>query len=181
MAKSNSEIALPTDKGEAARWVYSRVKKLSGEKKWISDAIREKMLEAKDEGDSPAALREAVRLERMTPEKRVEWENKINAAAKLFGYSPLELADMPNKDSPLGAKVRQVAHLEDERKEVSTAIAETFAVAKAAEIDVKSIRLFLRMSTLAHEEVQEWFDSVDTMGKTLGRWGANFDDLHETA
>lgn len=177
--KSNSAINLPGDKDEAARWIYSRVKKLSGEKRWLSDAIREKTKEAKEGGDSPAALREAVRLERMTPEKRQEWEQKINTTARLFGYSPLELVDMPNKDLPLGAKVRAVAHLEDERKQITTAINETFAAGKEAGVDVKTLRLFLRMANMAHEEVAEWFDSVDMMGKTLGRWGANFDDLHE--
>lgn len=182
MAKSNSgpvTIDLPEDSGEAARWIYARVKKLTGEKKWLSDAIREKMREAKDEGESPAALREAVRLERMTPEKREEWESKINTAAKLFGYAPLELVDMPNKDSNLGAKVRAVAHLEDERKQITALISETFAAGKDAGVDVKTLRLFLRMAHMAHEECGEWFDGVDKMGKTLGRWGANFDDLHE--
>lgn len=179
MAKSNSEITLPTEPEAAARWVYARAKKLTGEKKWISDAIREKMRDAKEAGDSPATVREAVKLERMSPEKRAEWEQRINAAARLYGYSPLELVDMPATGSPLGATVRAIAHLEAERKQVAEAITETFAAAKEAGLDVKSIRLFLRMAGLAHEEVQEWFDSVDIMGKTLGRWGANFDDLHE--
>lgn len=178
MAKSNSEIVLPDDRAEAARWLYARVKKLSGERKWLAEAIRDKMQEAKDAGESVMALREAVRLERMTPEKRHEWEQKINAAAKLFGYTPLELVGMPETNSELGAKVRAVAHLEEERRAISSLISETFAAGKAAGVDIKSIRLFLRMASLAHEEVQEWFDSVDTMGKTLGRWGANFDDLH---
>lgn len=177
--KSNSAINIPEGRDEATRWIYARVKKLSGEKKWISESIREKIKEAKEAGESAAALREAVQLERMTPEKRAEWEQKINAAVKLFGYSPLELVDMPNKDSTLGAKVRAVAHLEDERKQVSIAIAETFAAGKDAGVDVKTLRLFLRMSGMAHEEIGEWFDHVDKMGMTLGRWGANFDDLHE--
>jgi uncharacterized protein (UPF0335 family) len=180
MAKSNSAIELPADHGDATRWIYARVKKLTGEKKWIADAIREKMQDAKKAGDSPAAVREAVRLERMTPEKRAEWEAKINVAAKLFGYSPLELVEMPDRDMPIGGTVRAVAHLEDERRQIGEAITETFAAGKEAGIDVKTLRLFLRMSGMAHEEVGEWFDAVDTMGKALGRWGANFDDLHET-
>lgn len=179
MAKSNSEIALPDDRDEAARWIYKRVKKLAGERKWLADAIREKMQEAKAEGDSIMALREAVRLERMTPEKRADWEKRINAAAKLFGYSPLELVDMPETDSPLGSKVRAVAHLEEEKKQISVAIAETYAAGKDAGVDVKSLRRFVAMAALDHEDVQKWFDDIDAMGKVLGRWGANFDDLHE--
>jgi uncharacterized protein (UPF0335 family) len=178
-ARDNSAIELPEDRAEAMRWIYERVLRLSNEKRAVGERVRDELKDAKASKHEVAAVRMAARLRRMTPEKRDKWERTINAAAAFLGYSPLSLDDMPKlEEMPGGEHVARVESLERERAETSGEIGELYAAAKAAGLDVVSLRLFVRMAGMDAIEKSEWFDAVDMAGKALGIWGENFDDLN---
>lgn len=182
-ARPNSVMGLPEDRDEAMRWVYSRVLRLTNEKRAVGDRVKDELKDAKAASLEVAAVRLAARLRRMTPEKREKWEKTINDAAAFLGYSPLSLDDMSNLEKMPrgGGHVARVASLERERAEHSTEIAELYAVAKDAGLDVASLRLFVRMAGMDATEKADWFDAVDMAGKSLGIWGDNFADLQADA
>jgi uncharacterized protein (UPF0335 family) len=182
-------IELPDEREEAIRWLYAQALRIMRDRKWMVESIREAVADAKEKGVDPKHVRLASRLERMTPEKRVEWETQINGAAKLLGYAPLSLEDNPISDGPAREALNALSHLETERKAAAERLAELFAAAAdfgdpekpETQIDVKVLRNFLRMAMAGkdREEIGDWFDATDRMGKALGVWGANFDHFDD--
>lgn len=181
MPRSNSEIRLPEDKTAATRWVYQTVHKHSREMAWCAEQIREKLKDAKFEGAKPAALRLGSRLQRMTPEKRADYEKQLTDAMALLGVK-VAYDDTDDDDGlprPGRKQLDEIVRLEADRKDCREMITGIFKAASAAGLDVVSIKTFLRMSAQDQTEICDWFDGLDKTGKDLGIWEGNFDDLRD--
>lgn len=175
---ADDAVTLPANREEAIRWVYAQAIRIGKDRAWQAEKIKEAVTDAKAHGAEPRELRLAARLERMTPEMLKRWEDQINGAAKYLGYSPLELTDMPEMTGPKREALNVVVHLEAEKAKNSEKLADIFAAAAAVgdpekpgtQISVRAIRQFLKMSGMDEIEVSDWFDEIDMIGKTLGRW-----------
>jgi uncharacterized protein (UPF0335 family) len=179
----NFHIDIPDDKTAAARYVYQRVLKLQHERQRDGEHIRDALKAAKEKGANVAALRTAARLKKMSPEKRVKWEQTITDAASFFGYLPLTVADeMPReKDIPHADALAGVVALQQEQKRAGEKIREIFKAAKEAGVDIDSVRVFLRMAKRDQTEIQDWFDGLDMTGSALGIWSGDTEYLQADA
>ena len=131
---------------------------------------------------APASIREAARINRMAPERRIKWEAKLNGALGLLGYSQIVLTDNPvSARSNSAAAARQtIERLEAERREIGDEIAGYYRAAAEKELDVSELRLFVRMGRHSDAiEMGEWFDRVDNVGKTLGVWDGSASEWSE--
>ncbi|MGI9159826.1 MAG: GapR family DNA-binding domain-containing protein [Saprospiraceae bacterium] len=159
--------------------VYRHVQRLEGLRKQRATAVRDELRQAKETTEVlPASIREAARLGRMKPERREKWEQRLNGALRLMGYTEFTLDDNP--PSPQGNAAathkRRVEELEAERKKYGDEIAGWYKAAKERGLDVAALRLFVRMGRAAEAidirdaavEIGEWFEGVETTGKQLG-------------
>lgn len=171
MAKAKeTEIEIPAEQ-DPTRWTFARARKLRNEAAQISADIRDVLKEAKGRGANVAALRLASRLARMTPEKRKSWEDTINAAAAHFGYSKLEVVDMPAGKNyrPHAEFLERIVDLEHDKKKKSDAARETYSAAKDAGVDVDAVRLFVRMAASKDAtEITDWYDGIGIAGEAIG-------------
>ena len=111
---------LAEERTAAMRQVYAQVRKREAQRRALSDAIRAELRAVKELSPvAPASIREAARINRMAPERRIKWEAKLNGALGLLGYSQIVLTDNPvSARSNSAAAARQtIERLEAERRE----------------------------------------------------------------
>ena len=177
---SNSNIVLPEKKVEALRWVYSKLRRLTLDKKWLSEQIKEKIADAKKMGGAPSVMRMAVKLTRMTPEQQETWRKVTGGAAEMVGYRLAYSGDPPQ--TPLHGTISSISFLEDQRREVSELYKQVIDAAKEAQINTVALREFLKRSQRDFSDVAEWFDAVDKTGQELCVWNKEtWDTLNDVA
>ena len=64
--------------------------------------------------------------------------------------------------------VERIEKLEDEKKQISSAIRDVYAEAKAAGFDVKALRQVIRLRRMRPEERQETLDTLEVYRAALG-------------
>lgn len=74
------------------RLFIERIERLEGEKKGISDDIRDIFSEAKSQGYDPKIMRQIVRLRKMEPHQRLEMEAVLDTYKGVLGMAgtPME-------------------------------------------------------------------------------------------
>jgi len=167
----NSEHTLPADKAEASKVLYNRLVKLSADRRAYGDTARDMLKDAKAETKiAPRIVRLGYRLNRLTPEKREKWAEEMSAAAKLFGFSKLDVAN-PEREGPLWNLVQTLATIEDERREISDHIRGLVKFAKSrGDLDVRSIQKLASMARKPKDELADEWADLDTMATFLGLW-----------
>lgn len=168
----NAAVRIPQDRNDAIRYVFQRLVKLAADKRAYSDHIRDMLKDAKnDHKISPRQMRTAIKLHSMTPEKREKWAAEMSAAAALFGYSSLGVADEADTKSPMWQTINSAHILANEKRGVAEEIRDlTTAAKERGDIDLPAIQFLVRQAKKDVDERADWFASVDTMATFLGLW-----------
>lgn len=171
-ASDHNAVTLPGDKAEATRMLFQRLVKLAADKRALADHVRDKLKDAKnDHKIPPDQIRLAAKLQQMTPEKRERWAQRISAAALMFGYSPLGVADEADTKTPVWSVLEAVKPLASMRADARDEERQLIAAAKArGDIDVAAIRFLVRFAKVDPDERADWFASVDTLATFLELW-----------
>lgn len=178
------QIHIPDGSAEATKTIWSYLKKFQAEKRYCSEKLSELIKDARKDGISTDNFRQAMRIDGMTPEKRKTWAESISAAALLFGYTGLTVAEDNLGDKVLRSYVDQSRRVREDRKEFGYLIRGLRDVAEHRKIDFDAMLETARI--MRKEERQEqkrqdqepgdevhaetWFDRVDRMGTFLGAW-----------
>jgi uncharacterized protein (UPF0335 family) len=165
------DITLPPDRGEASRVLFQRLVKLAADKKAYGDTARDMLRDARKEHTiKPSTVRLGFRLSKMSPEKRELWAQEASAAAEMFGYSALGVADA-KRDGHLWNIVQTLAVIESERREISEQIKElkTYATQRG-DLKVKEIAKCAAMARKPRDELADEWAELDTVGAFLGLW-----------
>lgn len=194
MPRSNSDIELPSTYDDACKWVFEQLHKLHNQRRNHSTSVSEIIREAKSAGFDASAMRLAMQLDRMSPEKRELWANRIANAARLFGYTALGVGVDPPKDDPQLAFVKRARQPKDWQGETSEQItlikraareaifdASGKLVGGAADFDpedetlqripLNTIMFFINLKKLDDPNAEkDRLDEIDHIGALLRYW-----------
>jgi uncharacterized protein (UPF0335 family) len=165
------DTTLPPDRGEATRVLFQRLVKMAADRKAYGDTARDMLRDARKQYEvKPSTVRLGFKLSKMSPEKREIWVQEASAAAVMFGYSPLEVADA-KRDGHLWNLVQTLATIENERREIGEQIKELKAYAnERGDLKVKEIVKCAALARKPKDELSDEWAELDTMGTFLGLW-----------
>lgn len=172
---TNAEgYVVPSDLREAIQYVFEKLKKLLSERRATADMVRDIIKDAKEDGYKTKAVRQAIKLDSLSPEKREAWLEEINTAAALFGMAGLAVLDHDNKDEKLWAHVQKIRYLRNDLKELAALIKDLRTKAKERGVDYDALAYLTR-----HEKAKDpdenhsgmnWMERLDAMAGSLGYW-----------
>lgn len=168
-ARPNSQLQIPSDKGAAVNFTYQRLQNLQTQRKWCADRQRDILNAAKKKGIIPASVREAMRLERMTPERREKYFEQRKAAFEMFGFK-VEPADETAEVTTLNGIVAELKLVAGEKKDITDEIREVSQAANAAGVNVAVLKDLLRIGKRDPEDRAEYFGQMDMLGTFLKFW-----------
>lgn len=168
---TNAEgYVIPSDLREAIAYTYEKLKKLLSERKAMADSVRDVVKDAKRDGYSTKAVRQAMRLDRLTPEQREKWCEHVNIAAALFGLSGLTGLDNDDRDQKLWAYVQQTRYLQSELKDLAALLKDLRTKASERGVDWQALAYLIRLEPKEPDERKEWVERLDAMASSLGYW-----------
>lgn len=163
-------IAIPDGRKEGLVWLVGRLSKLINERLLTAVTMRDARFAAKNDGYPPETISLALKLGRMSPERRDDWRLRIAKAIGSVGFEIGIVDEDPKPDTRLIEHLAKLRALAEDRSEITHEITQTFAAAKDAGFDVPSLKLILKLAKLAAEDRSEWFARVDNMGAQLEYW-----------
>jgi len=171
--RAPNDVELPGDKNAATLWVFRRLKKLRADRKWSADGVKQAIKDAKEKDMSSRTCRTIIALDKMTPEKRLKWQDDLAAAARLYGIEigTAEGDVKPNDD--VAGLIERARFLDGERRDLSEEIKMVREAAVASDLDLKSIDSLLKMHERHEDDVnamRDEFDGLDYVGRIIGVW-----------
>lgn len=169
--KDDNRFTLPTDKADATRVTFEKLKKLWADRKHLASRIRDVVQDAKSTGYATPAVRQAFKLAAMSPEQREKWQEQTRLAASLFGLSGLEFTgEDDSRDKKLWQFTQQFLHLRKEKKELAELFAELKEAALAVDVDYAALEYVGRLEKLEPDDREAWMERIDNIATFLGYW-----------
>lgn len=169
LASNEPAVRLPENEVQAIKKIHERLTTLRNQKRLNSEAKRDIFTAAKAKGITVKRLRQAVRLNRMSPEQREAWAADMSEAAKLFGFTGLGVADDCG-DHPMRGFIASIEMLDEERAELVEDEKAWKGAAKDRGIDLKAMGFFVSKSHMDRVELGEYFTGLENMGAALSFW-----------
>lgn len=159
---------------KALAFLFGRLTKLGSDISWCSKRASEILKAAKDQGYSPAVIKLAERLSRMTPEERTAWAAQQSEAGAYFGHSALALDDaggpkfIPDEQrKEVWGYVEQLSMLGNEKAELGERAKECFSAGKEVGIDPKVLRVVVKLGTMDATDRDDYLGDLNEMVDTL--------------
>lgn len=171
--KNEKEFPIPSEHTSAVKWVVQRLSKLTNERRMTAEKISDIRLDAKADGIPAEELTEAMRLGKMTAERRTKYVEARKYALRLHGFQ-IEIADedLPKDEhwKKLQKHLQALKMYGEQRAEISAEIRDLTAAAKARGMNVPVLKQIIKLSKLDEEDRAEWFAQTDNMGAIMGYW-----------
>lgn len=168
------EVTLPDDETAALHKVLEHYMRLTNRRRWNATSLNELIKNAKARGKNPKSTRLAIKLGKMTPEKRMEWEQEMREAASLYGIRIEYDEDVTRVDEEIDDIKSKERYFSDERKEITLELKALSDAAKAHNIDMQTVKLLAKVKFVNDEghgdEAENFFTRLDSYGAKVGLW-----------
>jgi len=168
--KNEPEFNIPSDRLEAVKWVVRRLSKLTSDRLMTSHKIREVRLAAKNDGYSAETIAEAMRLGKMSPERRSKHADNLSKAMRLHGFEVSILDEDFKPDKLLNSHLAKLKSLNGDRTEIGQEMRELCRAAKDHGMDIPVLKQVVKLSKMDPEDRADWFAKVDNMGAIMQFW-----------
>lgn len=165
-------LDIPPDHVAGLLWLVQRITKLTNERKTTAQKIKEVKADAKNDGYTAEELSAIKKLNRMSPEARDRYREKMRKVWQRYGLT-IEVAEEDGKLDPLlESHLSKLWVLENDRRDASREILDTYKAAANANYDVPALKQILRMSHMTEDERENYFAALDSYGAKLNYWSA---------
>lgn len=172
-AERPNKFRLPADDAQALKWIVDRISKLMSDRKMTADTIIAVKRDAKNDGFAGETISTAIKLARMSPERRTAYVERQSEALRLYGFGNVPVADEDDRSQRAKlqrAHVQKILALQHDKREIGVEITDLYAAAKDRGIDVKTLKHIVKLARMDPDDREEWFARVDNMGARLGFW-----------
>ena len=165
-------LNIPSDHVQGLLWLVQRITKLTNERKTTAQKIKDVKAAAKNDGYTNEELSAIKKLNRMSPEARERYREKMRKVWQRYGLS-IEVADEdPKHDQLLESHLSKLWVLENDRRDASREILDTYKAAAGSGYDVPALKQILRMSHMTEDDRENYFAALDSYGAKLNYWSA---------
>lgn len=170
---NNYKISLSEDDGEAIKWCVQRILKLMADRRMTADKITEIKKSAVNDGFKAETVSGAIKLAKMSPERRSLYVAELSDALSLYGFSNIEAAfEDPSGERPklLRSHVNKIISLSRDKTDIGDEIRLVYTSARERGLDVPALKQVVKVAQLEPDDRSEWFARVDKLGAFLGYW-----------
>jgi uncharacterized protein (UPF0335 family) len=169
-ALEHSPEPMKEHRAEAARNYYARLRRLNGERKNFGDTIRELKADAKANGVPREAVDLALKLDRITAEKRADLATAYSLAFQSFGYSWLEPASAEVRHPLMWEYIATIQAHAANRREVAGPIKELNAEMVQAGFKPEAFSFLIKLERLDGTDRADFLHEIDSIAAFFGFW-----------
>lgn len=163
-------LNIPAGHVEGLLWLVQRITKLTNERLTTAQKIKEVKAAAKNDGYTSEELSAIKKLNRMSPEARDKYREKMRKVWERYGLTIETVDEDPKHDKLLETHLSKLYVLENDRRDVSAEILETYKAGKDSGYDIPALKQILRMSHMSEEDRTNYYATLDSYGSKLNYW-----------